>query len=216
MIDLAQTLVVFDAGGVLLRICRSWPEACAAAGEPAHPAAMAPEAMARRRALAGAYETGRLTCEEFFGALAASTGGLYTPQQVKRIHRAWIIEEYPGVAALVGDLRARGVQTAVLSNTNHAHWERFPEFPVMRAVEHLRASHLLGVAKPDPNIYARFVQTVLGTATDGSSRPRIVFFDDLPENVAAANAVGWDARLIDHTGDPSGQIRNHLAGVLTG
>jgi len=207
--------VVFDAGGVLLRICRSWPEACAAAGEPAHPAAMDPEAMARRKALARAYETGRLTCDEFFDALTASTGGLYTPQQVRRIHRAWIIEEYPGVAALVNDLRAGGVPTAVLSNTNHAHWERFPEFPVMRGIDHLHASHLLGAAKPDPHIYQRFVQTVLGEASQGPARPRIVFFDDLPENVAAAAALGWDARLIDHAGDTSGQIRNHLAGVLT-
>lgn len=197
-------LVVFDAGGVLVRICRSWQEACAAAGEPFHPVAATPELMARRKAVVRRYETGGMTCAAYFDALAQTTDGLYTPEQVRRLHESWILGEYPGVADLVADLKSAGVRTGLLSNTNATHWRDLVSRRAIAGLDHPHASHLMGVAKPAPEIYAAFAAAV------GRAPGQIVFFDDLPENVAAARAAGWDAAPIDHAGDTAAQMRAAL------
>lgn len=202
----AIDLVVFDAGGVLLRICRSWEEACRHAGLPFHPAVMEAATLARRRELSHQYQTGCMRCEEFFERLAGATRGLYSSPQALAVHNAWIIEEYPGVAQLADDLKAAGVRTALLSNTNAAHWERFPEFPVMSRLGSLYASHLLRAAKPD---LAAFAHVAKATGVDPR---RILFFDDLQDNIAGAQAAGWQTALIDHTGDTAAQMHSVLAG----
>lgn len=216
------TFVVFDLGGVIVRIARSWAEGCRAAGLPVR----AEEQMgtggmiARRRELSRAYQEGRVTCEEYCRLVAESTCGHYTPEEIRRVHDAWTMGEYPGVHELVHELKASRVLTGVLSNTNHAHWVRLapppdhpaPEYRTPRLVDHLHASHLLGLSKPGLEIYRRFVEI---TGYCGREE-EIVFFDDLGENVEAARAAGWQAERIDHAGDTAAQMREHLLrrGVL--
>jgi HAD superfamily hydrolase (TIGR01509 family) len=83
------------------------------------------------------------------------------------------------------------------------------------ALRHRLASHLLRCAKPDASIYERarasFFEPLAGHPED------IIFFDDLPENVAAARAAGWTAFEVDPHADTPGQMRKHLAsvGILT-
>ena len=38
----------------------------------------------------------------------------------------------------------------------------------------------------------------------------VLFFDDLPDNVAGARSFGWRAALVDPTSDPVAQMRAHL------
>jgi HAD superfamily hydrolase (TIGR01509 family) len=199
----AVELVVFDAGGVLLRICRSWQEACARAGLPFHTGITDPACLAHRRQLVRAYETGGLTCDQFFPALASSVGR-YTVEQVRAVHDAWIIEEYPGVADLARDLRDRGIATALLSNTNAAHWATFPAYPVMNCIGSLFASHLLRAAKPDASAFSAVSRALESDPT------RMLLFDDLPDNIAGAAAAGWQTHLVDHTGDTAAQMRQAL------
>jgi putative hydrolase of the HAD superfamily len=208
-------IVVFDLGGVVVRICRSWAEGCAAAGLEFRAQALASEEMkARRRAVSARHGRGELACADYYREMAATTGGLYTPDEVERIHHAWTREEYPGVFDLVAQIHSAGLDTGVLSNTNHAHWLRLaparagggerPEYRTPSAIRHLHASHLLGLHKPEPGIYRAFERIT------GFSGPSIVFFDDLPENVAAASAAGWRAIQVDHTGDTAAQMATHL------
>lgn len=217
------TMVVFDLGGVIMRICRGFGEACARAGLELRPGADAPAMSARRRQIAEAYHVGALSCDEFFAALSRATDHLYSPAEVKRIHDAWLIEDYPGVGTLIHDLHARGVVTGILSNTNHAHWVRMGthEFPAGGLVQHPHASHLLRLAKPHEAIYRCFQErtALAGRQRDDGAPPgpaRLLFFDDLQENVAAARACGWNALQIDHTGDTAAQMRAELIrrGVL--
>jgi putative hydrolase of the HAD superfamily len=208
-------IVVFDLGGVVVRICRSWAEGCAAAGLEFRAQALASEEMkARRRAVSARHGRGELVCADYYREMAATTGGLYTPDEVERIHHAWTRDEYPGVFDLVAQIHSAGLDTGVLSNTNHAHWLRLaparagggerPEYRTPSAIRHLHASHLLGLHKPEPGIYRAFERIT------GFSGPSIVFFDDLPENVAAASAAGWRAIQVDHTGDTAAQMATHL------
>ena len=205
-------LVCFDWGGVILRICRSWQEGCERAGLPVRDGSTDESAMHRRHELSIRYQIGELSCEAFVDALAETTDGLYTPDEIRLIHDAWLIEEYEGVGDVVSELVAHpSVSTGLLSNTNQLHWERHFEtgnrpadFPTVGLLEHRHASHLLRLAKPDPAIYRAFERE---TGFDG---PTILFFDDLEENVQAARSVGWKSEQIDHTNDTAGQIRAHL------
>lgn len=212
-------IVVFDWGGVILRICRSWAEGCAQAGIEVRPGSDDPLLAAQRREIAHEYQIGAMDCDAFCNALADPTDGLYTPAEMRRIHDAWLIEEYPGVADLIGRVTAVAhVTTGMLSNTNHLHWIQqltpaeggTSRFPAARRLEHRHASHVLGIAKPDPGIYEQF------EAESGFTGDSILFFDDLAENIAAARSLGWHAEQIDHEGDTAQQMLGHLAahGVL--
>lgn len=197
--------VVFDLGGVLVRICRSWQEACARAGVAYEPSA-SERLLAtadERHEISHAYERGRIACADFFAGIARSTRGLISPEAFERVHRAWVIEEYPGVCTLIADLRRAGVRTGVLSNTNHSHWEDLRQ-GVAREVDHPHASHLLGERKPDQAIYRAFERAARCAPAD------LLFFDDLEDNVAAALRAGWQSVLVDHAADPARQMRREL------
>jgi HAD superfamily hydrolase (TIGR01509 family) len=127
---------------------------------------------------------------EFHARLAAATG---LTLGYEEFAEAWsdMFTEDPATVAL---LAAAPVERRyVLSNTNPIHWEfvrrRYPH--VLAPFDELLASHELGLEKPDPAIY----QWVI----DHSGRPAEahVFVDDIPENVAAARALGM--RGILHT-----------------
>jgi putative hydrolase of the HAD superfamily len=77
-------------------------------------------------------------------------------------------------------------------------------------LQHLLASHQLGLHKPDPAIYRAFERRVQCLAQE------ILFFDDLEENVQSARSVGWQAELIDPMASTSPQIEAVLRkrGVL--
>lgn len=212
MSDREIRAVVFDWGGVILRICRSWEEGCARAGI-THRERPGGEAMTQeRRRLNELYQTGTIDCDTFFRAIADTTAGLYSVEEVIRIHDAWLVGEYSGVRELIEELNgAARVQTGLLSNTSHRHWLRHmpsvagaAEFPTIGLLTHKHASHILRLAKPHVEIHRAF-ERASGLAPD-----EILFFDDLAENIAGARAAGWHAHQIDHTGDTASQMRAAL------
>lgn len=197
---------MFDWGGVILKHHRCWADACASAGIDVRAGHEAIELVMERRALNQRFQAGQIEAAEFYPALAKATGGLYTPEEVRRVHDAWLTEEYSGVAELIRKLVALPrVETALLSNTNACHWARMADFPTAGLLKHKHASHLLGHAKPSLEIYRAFERATGFSGTD------ILFFDDLPDNVVAAHQVGWHAEQIDHTGDTAAQLARHLA-----
>jgi putative hydrolase of the HAD superfamily len=213
-----EHVVCFDLGGVLVRICRSWDEACVQAQLPYRtPELLGSEAYRlRRRDVVERYQRGALVCEAYYAELSDAVGGAYTTAEVEQIHAVWTLQEYPGALELVRALnRIPTVATACLSNTNAAHWRRLvsedghAHYPSVLELRHRLASHLLGCAKPDAEIYERAERHFFGAT---AAKPqRIVFFDDLPENIAAARARGWTAFQVDHTADTVSQMREHLA-----
>lgn len=198
-------VVCFDLGGVLVRICRSWDEGCKAAGlEVRGDSTIDPDGADGARAVSHLHQTGKIDRDEFLRQVVRSRHGLYTFDEVRRIHEAWLLGEYPGVGDVVDRLHAVGLSTAALSNTNHAHWERLTTYPTLKRLRHRLASHELGLAKPDIAIYREAEKRL------GASASSILFFDDLPENIEGARQAGWDAVLIDHTGDTAAQFMNAL------
>jgi FMN phosphatase YigB (HAD superfamily) len=202
-------LVCFDLGGVLLRICRTWSEACVAAGLDVR-AEIDPRINGDDWAhLNRLYQTGRMEGDEFAAKISALINGVYSAREIGLIHDAWIIGEYEGAAHLVDDLHLAGLHTAALSNTCREHWLFMPRFEVIRKIRYRLGSHLLGVCKPDAAAYAQIERRT------GCSGRDIVFFDDLPRNVEAAAERGWHAHLVDPAAGTVSQMRAALSAYLT-
>ena len=199
-------MIVFDWGGVILRICRSFAEGATAAGLDVRDGLTDPQMHDVRRAIGKQYQVGEIDDDAFFAAVSDSMNGVYTPDEIAAVHDAWLLGEYDGVADLVDALHTASIETALLSNTNARHWgRREQDFPTAGRLRHQHASHLLRLAKPDVAIYHAFAEVTRREPGE------LLFFDDLPENVDAARAAGWRSECIDHQGDTAAQMRTHLA-----
>jgi len=196
-------LVAFDLGGVLVRICQSWHEGCDAAGLPrtADPAAADPS---RVRELVSLHQRGELEHGIFCAELSRCVGSELSPRHVAAVHDAWILGEYTGVSEMLGELQQAGLPTACLSNTNAVHWRQMEPMPFFARLNHPHASHLMQLVKPEARIFKAFEQAV------GRAGTQIAYFDDLPENCAAARAAGWRVRQIDPLQETVPQIRQAL------
>lgn len=195
-------LVCFDWGGVILRICRSWEEGCAAAGIKSPSKAIASKCLAKQESLSQRYQTGQMSDKAFFRAIAKESEDFHSIEEVAAVHHAWLLEEYPGVDEIIEELNNfADLSTALFSNTNASHWARMDEdFPVASLIEHKHASHLFGLAKPDEKAFAAFERRV------GAAGNQILFLDDTDVNVQGAKDFGWCAEQIDHSGDTASQI----------
>ena len=196
-------LAVFDLGGVVVRICRTWPEACNAAGITHIPQAEARLDSPRKVELLRAHQCGEVESEDYFAGLAQLLAD-HSADEVRAVHTAWILGDYPGMTSVIDRIHHAGMRTACLSNTNAHHWEQLDSSEAFRRIQVRHASHVMGLVKPDQRIY-RAVEAATGVAPQ-----EIVFFDDLAENISAARACGWNAVHIDHTGDTAAQV---LAGL---
>lgn len=84
----------------------------------------------------------------------------------------------------------RKTKVGCLSNTNSIHWDKLlSSYRFMQSFDRRFASQILGYAKPDKEIYE-------SVAANLGAHPRqLLFFDDKPENVEAAQRLGWHARV---------------------
>ena len=89
-------------------------------------------------------------------------------------------------------------------NPHADEWEAAGIFPAHEVFRKMGALGLLGIAKPDPRIFAAFADAT------GFPPSSILFFDDRAENVLGAGNAGWHARRIDHAGDTASQLLRHL------
>ena len=209
----AVQLVVFDLGRVLVRICDGWQHACEVAGVGGVRGRLSDDAYGVVHAALCAHEVGETSLPEFARVAGPHLG--LTPDDFVRMHGVYTRGLYDGAAELLDDLRAAGVATACLSNTNANHWRIMSDaaghsFVPFEKFDHAFASHLLRLRKPDDAIYAHVERAT------GAEPGRIVFFDDVEENVAPAARRGWRAHRITLDADPIRQAREHLRrhGVL--
>ncbi len=91
----------------------------------------------------------------------------------------------PRVEGLVGR-----VKLGLLSNTNvlHAAFLR-PKLPVLERFDQVLLSCEVGAVKPEPGFYQEALRRL------GCAPEEVAFFDDLPEFVQAANALGLRGHL---------------------
>jgi HAD superfamily hydrolase (TIGR01509 family) len=192
---------------VLIRVCDGWRDACARVGISFSDDGP-DERIARQMAeIVHRWDSGLIDLKQFAREIAPLRG--INPDDVIRIHDAYLLGPFPGVTELIDELNTAGLKTACLSNTNAGHWTLMStsggaNFLPLDRLSYQFASHLIGCCKPDERIY-RHVEEQTGFR--GS---QIMFFDDRAENVEAARKRGWRGHVIEIDGEPIAQVRRHL------
>jgi putative hydrolase of the HAD superfamily len=157
------------------------------------------------RDLEVSFESGRLSTSEVLGRLrqrfklqgsdeelALAAADMFTPN-----HEA---------CALVPHLQGR-YRLVLLSNTNDLHYRHFRRqfASTLDCFDALVVSHEVGLRKPDPGIYHHAQQRA------GCLAGECLFIDDLPANVEAARACGWQG-VVYRRGEDLRRLL-HQAGV---
>ena len=197
-----QKVIVFDLGGVLVRIRQEWEARCRAAKVHCPlPNLHSQEALHRLYQSYHAAEFGLdVLCQQISSLLEKRC----SPDEAKEIHRAILNGEYPGVDDIITELQAREHLTALFSNTCGDHWEVLRTYPCVSRVERHFVSYQMGMVKPDLPAY-RYLQESLQVEAD-----TILFFDDLLENIQAARRAGWRAEHITPNAPRAEQLRHQL------
>lgn len=146
--------------------------------------------------VARAWETGGCSFDTFaqavlaeFGSGSGSGVSDLDVEALAQSLQAWVLTPVPETPALVAGLRP-GVRAFCLSNNNPLHWGRLSQLGVGEWFSETVLSYQVGVAKPDPAIYAALEARV---ALSGEA---LLFLDDNPVNVQAALDRGWQAEHV--------------------
>lgn len=203
-------LVVFDLGGVLVRISRTWREVFERVGISEHLGAFDDSAglQADMIELNRLFEIGRLDEAEMIDRIHARIAHC-SRSQAGDLLDAWLVEPYAGIEGLFEKVAAAGVRTACLSNTNERHWRTMmhadARYVPLRRLEYRIASHKIGVAKPHPGAYEAVEHQ------SGIGPQQIAFFDDDESNCNSARDRGWHVRQIDYQSDTVAQMTESLS-----
>lgn len=200
-------LVCLDIGGVLVRICSGWAEACRLAKIELEPDIYDAALFKQIVDLAHRLEHGHIDEATFDRQVAEITS--LTPAQVAAAAEAWLRGVYDGAVELIDWLNTIPyIESACLSNTTTRHWRMMttpgPVYAGLDRLRHQFVSFRIGHMKPAEEIYRHVERTT------GLKPHQIIFFDDSPANVDGARSCGWNAELIDPKADPPGQVREVL------
>jgi glucose-1-phosphatase len=134
------------------------------------------------------HERGEIDDAEFFASLRTALGVGLSDAQFLEGWNAVFAGEMPGIAPLLKRAAVR-LPLYAFSNTNSAHVEHFSQAyaGVLGHFREIFLSSSIGLRKPDAAAYDHVVKAI------GVPAPRIVFFDDLAENIEGARARGLTA-----------------------
>jgi FMN phosphatase YigB (HAD superfamily) len=178
--------LLFDLGRVVLDIDFSKAITCWAG----HAGCEAGD-IVKRFVRADAYrhhEVGKLSDAAYFESLRTTLGIGISDTQFLEGWNAIFTGEMPDIAPLLARA-AKRLPLYAFSNTNNAHVEYFSQ-AYADLLGHFREMFLsssIGLRKPDAAAYDHVVKAI------GVPAERIVFFDDLAENIEGARARGLTA-----------------------
>ena len=178
--------LLFDLGRVVLDVDFKKTLACWAGHAGCEPAHLA-ERFSRDE-IYQRHEKGEISDAEFFAALRVALGIAISDAQFLEGWNAIFGGEMPGIAPLLARAAER-IPLYAFSNTNAAHVEHFSAAyaGVLGHFRELFLSPAIGLRKPDAEAYDHVVKAI------GAPAERIVFFDDLAENIEGARARGLTA-----------------------
>jgi len=180
-----EKVILFDLGGVLIEL-----------GESAFPAHWF-ESKRNFESLdwfksetAQLFELGLISANEFAKAIKNDLAFSASADEICSEFTKWPIGPYEGTFDLLNALKEK-YTLAALTNTNELHWPRIiGECGIPNYCEHIFASHILKLAKPDAAIY-EYVLAALDVSAES-----VIFFDDNVTNVQAAQDLGIQGYLV--------------------
>src|SRR5687767_755986 len=110
----APSLVIFDLGRVLIRLCDGFEHACAVAGVtvPTGLPALTDAEKARAEELAGLVDSGRIDLATYARDIAPLRR--LRPDDVLKLQDIFLRGPFPGATELLDELHAAGIKTACL------------------------------------------------------------------------------------------------------
>ncbi len=192
--------LLFDLGRVVLDIDFSKAIACWAGH-----AGCAPEAIVARYVRDEAYrlhEMGKISDEAYFASLRSALGISITDAQFLEGWNAIFAGEMPDIAHWL-PRAAKHMPLYAFSNTTRPHVEHFSK-EYADLLGHFREMYLsssIGLRKPDAEAFDHVVAEI------GVPASRIVFFDDLHENIEGARARGLTAVHVTSPHDVGNALR---------
>jgi putative hydrolase of the HAD superfamily len=135
-----------------------------------------------------AFETGKVSVEEFAKKRAQELGCVISPERVKFLLMARKSVLFEGVESMLTALHAQGQAMACLSNTNILHWQGIENKEVFdRCFSKKFLSFEIGLAKPSREAYQHVLDVL-------ECQPReILYFDDSEKNIAATLSMNFSA-----------------------
>lgn len=195
--------LLFDLGRVVIdidfeRVWAHWAREASCSVEQIRRPIGADEAYRR-------YECGAMPLEEYFAHVRGILGVGLSDAQLLAGWNAIFVGEMPEIARVLEAAKSR-FPLYVFSNTNRAHEERWSvDFAHLLAhFEQVFVSSTIGLRKPDRAAFAH-VAAEIGVAPE-----RILFFDDLAENVEGARTAGLRAVQVGGTHDVIAALRPYL------
>lgn len=152
------------------------------------------------------HERGKIDLNAYFSALRANLGVDISDAHLRDGWNAILIGAMPGISDLLASAAERFPLFA-FTNSNPEHQrclsDRFAD--LLRPFRQVFVSSNIGLRKPEPKAYRHVVDSV------GVPAHRILFFDDLIENVEGARACGLQTVHVRTSTD----VRDALSRLLT-
>ena len=186
--------LLFDLGRVVFDIDFSKALACWAGHAGCTPADIAARFV--RDESYRHHEIGAISDEAYFDSLRRELGITITDDQFLEGWNAIFAGEMEGIAPLLARA-AKHLPLYVFSNTNRPHITYFSKAyaDTLKPFRELYLSSAIGLRKPDGAAFDHVVQAI------GKPASRILFFDDLAENVEGARSRGLKAVHVTSTRD---------------
>lgn len=202
----ALEAVVFDAGGTLVRLDYEWMAALLAGlGVATSPPALRRAEIAGRRAYDAGARDGRLAAAEVYWAGIVAAAGCpadVVPAAVAAMRRRQDSDAFlwarpmEGARAAIDGLARLGLALACVSNADGRAEEHLVRGGVREGLAFVIDSHVVGIEKPDPRIFALALDR-LGVAAE-----RALYVGDLRcVDEAGPRAAGMHHVVLDPFGD---------------
>ena len=149
------------------------------------------------------YERGEIGESEFYASLRETIGVELDDERMRAGWCAIFAGEIVETVALLRELEGR-VALYAFSNKNAAHqreWARYAS--ALAPFRRIFASHEMKARKPEREPFETIAREI------ATPPERILFFDDLPENVAGARAAGLAAVQVTSPQDIVDALRRH-------
>lgn len=151
------------------------------------------------------YETGQISSQYFINQLISKTDGMVTANKIVNAWNAMLGEIHAANVESVEQLKEKGYNVYLLSNTNDIHiqvafdrWNRLPLVKPKELFDGIFLSQEIGMRKPNKDIFEHVLREISALPEE------VLFIDDSVQHIRTAEQLGISTHLLNKINDLSG------------